>query len=90
MSRPSALAGSLLKPFVSYSTDVSEDLKDLLLKMLDKNPESRISIPQIKVTQPDCALFWQGFNRNKLYSRCASFVHLWLCVEVEASRDEEA
>ncbi|XP_068190378.1 calcium/calmodulin-dependent protein kinase kinase 2-like [Antennarius striatus] len=29
--------------------DVSDDLKDLLLKMLDKNPESRISIPQIKV-----------------------------------------
>ncbi|KAM6986144.1 calcium/calmodulin-dependent protein kinase kinase 2 [Aplochiton taeniatus] len=28
---------------------ISEDLKDLLLKMLDKNPESRISIPQIKV-----------------------------------------
>ncbi|XP_028318570.1 calcium/calmodulin-dependent protein kinase kinase 2 [Gouania willdenowi] len=30
-------------------TDISDDLKDLLLKMLDKNPESRISIPQIKV-----------------------------------------
>uniref|UniRef100_A0A667Z947 Si:ch73-62l21.1 n=1 Tax=Myripristis murdjan TaxID=586833 RepID=A0A667Z947_9TELE len=29
--------------------DISEDLKDLLLKMLDKNPESRISVPQIKV-----------------------------------------
>eukprot|EP00063_Salmo_salar_P014778 XP_013989613.1 PREDICTED: calcium/calmodulin-dependent protein kinase kinase 2 isoform X2 [Salmo salar] len=29
--------------------DISDDLKDLLLKMLDKNPESRISIPQIKV-----------------------------------------
>ncbi|XP_061763931.1 calcium/calmodulin-dependent protein kinase kinase 2 isoform X1 [Nerophis ophidion] len=29
--------------------EVSEDLKDLLLKMLDKNPESRISIPQMKV-----------------------------------------
>lgn len=29
--------------------DVSDDLKDLLLKMLDKNPETRISIPQIKV-----------------------------------------
>ncbi|KAL0965394.1 hypothetical protein UPYG_G00280710 [Umbra pygmaea] len=28
--------------------DISDDLKDLLLKMLDKNPESRISIPQIK------------------------------------------
>ncbi|XP_012694068.1 calcium/calmodulin-dependent protein kinase kinase 2 isoform X2 [Clupea harengus] len=29
--------------------DVSDDLKDLLLKMLDKNPESRITVPQIKV-----------------------------------------
>nr|XP_046230841.1 calcium/calmodulin-dependent protein kinase kinase 2 isoform X1 [Scatophagus argus] len=29
--------------------DISDDLKDLLLKMLDKNPEMRISIPQIKV-----------------------------------------
>ncbi|KAL4609576.1 calcium/calmodulin-dependent protein kinase kinase 2-like [Arapaima gigas] len=31
------------------NVDVSEDLKDLLLKMLDKNPETRISVPQIKV-----------------------------------------
>uniref|UniRef100_A0A673BD60 calcium/calmodulin-dependent protein kinase n=1 Tax=Sphaeramia orbicularis TaxID=375764 RepID=A0A673BD60_9TELE len=29
--------------------DISDDLKDLLLKMLDKNPETRISIPQIKI-----------------------------------------
>ncbi|XP_062867076.1 calcium/calmodulin-dependent protein kinase kinase 2 isoform X2 [Trichomycterus rosablanca] len=29
--------------------EVSDDLKDLLLKMLEKNPESRITIPQIKV-----------------------------------------
>uniref|UniRef100_A0A7N6BX05 calcium/calmodulin-dependent protein kinase n=1 Tax=Anabas testudineus TaxID=64144 RepID=A0A7N6BX05_ANATE len=29
--------------------DISDDLKDLLLKMLDKNPETRISVPQIKV-----------------------------------------
>ncbi|XP_061657762.1 calcium/calmodulin-dependent protein kinase kinase 2 [Syngnathoides biaculeatus] len=29
--------------------DISDDLKDLLLKMLDKNPASRISIPQMKV-----------------------------------------
>ncbi|KPP64065.1 calcium/calmodulin-dependent protein kinase kinase 2-like [Scleropages formosus] len=31
------------------NVDVSEDLKDLLLKMLDKNPETRITVPQIKV-----------------------------------------
>ncbi|XP_026995844.1 calcium/calmodulin-dependent protein kinase kinase 2 isoform X2 [Tachysurus fulvidraco] len=29
--------------------DVSDDLKDLLFKMLDKNPENRITVPQIKV-----------------------------------------
>nr|XP_043867983.1 calcium/calmodulin-dependent protein kinase kinase 2 isoform X1 [Solea senegalensis] len=29
--------------------DISDDLKDLLMKMLDKNPESRISVAQIKV-----------------------------------------
>ncbi|XP_028680524.1 calcium/calmodulin-dependent protein kinase kinase 2-like isoform X1 [Erpetoichthys calabaricus] len=29
--------------------DISEELKDLLLKMLDKNPETRITVPQIKV-----------------------------------------
>ncbi|KAG7272869.1 hypothetical protein CRUP_029309 [Coryphaenoides rupestris] len=34
-------------------TEISEDAKDLLLKMLDKNPESRISIPQIKVTEEE-------------------------------------
>ena len=32
-----------------HRADISDDLKDLLLKMLDKNPETRISIPQIKV-----------------------------------------
>uniref|UniRef100_A0A665X4C4 calcium/calmodulin-dependent protein kinase n=1 Tax=Echeneis naucrates TaxID=173247 RepID=A0A665X4C4_ECHNA len=29
--------------------DLSDDLKDLLLKMLDKNPETRISVAQIKL-----------------------------------------
>ncbi|XP_058850636.1 calcium/calmodulin-dependent protein kinase kinase 2-like isoform X3 [Acipenser ruthenus] len=29
--------------------DVSEDLKDLLLKMLNKNPEMRITVPEMKV-----------------------------------------
>ncbi|KAK1156360.1 calcium/calmodulin-dependent protein kinase kinase 2-like isoform X1 [Acipenser oxyrinchus oxyrinchus] len=29
--------------------DVSEDLKDLLLKMLNKNPETRITVPEMKV-----------------------------------------
>lgn len=34
---------------VSGRTNISDDLRDLLLKMLDKNPESRITIPQMKV-----------------------------------------
>ncbi|KAM3937071.1 calcium/calmodulin-dependent protein kinase kinase 2 isoform 1-T2 [Leptodactylus fuscus] len=29
--------------------DISEDLRDLILKMLDKNPESRISVPDVKL-----------------------------------------
>ncbi|XP_018118811.1 calcium/calmodulin-dependent protein kinase kinase 2 isoform X2 [Xenopus laevis] len=29
--------------------DISEDLKDLMLHMLDKNPESRISVPELKL-----------------------------------------
>ncbi|KAM4707779.1 calcium/calmodulin-dependent protein kinase kinase 2 isoform 2-T4 [Discoglossus pictus] len=29
--------------------DISEDLKDLILRMLDKNPESRITVPEIKL-----------------------------------------
>lgn len=32
------------------SADISDDLKDLLLKMLEKNPETRITVPQIKVS----------------------------------------
>lgn len=31
------------------SANISDGLKDLLLKMLDKNPEARISVAQIKV-----------------------------------------
>ncbi|XP_074868389.1 calcium/calmodulin-dependent protein kinase kinase 2 isoform X3 [Carettochelys insculpta] len=29
--------------------DVTEDLKDLIMRMLDKNPESRISVPELKL-----------------------------------------
>ncbi|XP_069817009.1 calcium/calmodulin-dependent protein kinase kinase 2 isoform X2 [Dendropsophus ebraccatus] len=32
-----------------HRPEISEDLKDLILKMLDKNPESRISVPDIKL-----------------------------------------
>ncbi|KAK7895632.1 hypothetical protein WMY93_020957 [Mugilogobius chulae] len=31
------------------NADISDDLKDLLLKMLDKNPETRITVPQIRL-----------------------------------------
>uniref|UniRef100_A0AAY3ZW51 calcium/calmodulin-dependent protein kinase n=1 Tax=Denticeps clupeoides TaxID=299321 RepID=A0AAY3ZW51_9TELE len=37
------------QPVELPDADVSDDLKDLLLKMLDKNPETRITVPQIKV-----------------------------------------
>lgn len=36
--------------YLHHSADVSDDLKDLLFKMLDKNPENRITVPQIKVS----------------------------------------
>ncbi|XP_073168388.1 calcium/calmodulin-dependent protein kinase kinase 2 isoform X4 [Lepidochelys kempii] len=29
--------------------DITEDFKDLIMQMLDKNPESRISVPEIKI-----------------------------------------
>nr|KAF6282072.1 calcium/calmodulin dependent protein kinase kinase 2 [Myotis myotis] len=29
--------------------DIAEDLKDLITRMLDKNPESRIMVPEIKI-----------------------------------------
>lgn len=38
--------------FLSFSLprpEVSEELKDLILKMLDKNPETRIGVSDIKV-----------------------------------------
>lgn len=82
--RPWLPTGSLLKLSVSNSADVSDDLKDLLLKMLDKNPESRISIPQMKVNivfvlfSHYSKCFQQYLNLKKLYSRCVSFVHLSL------------
>lgn len=35
-----------------FRPKVSEELKDLILKMLDKNPERRIGVPDIKVGEP--------------------------------------
>lgn len=36
-----------------FRPKVSEELKDLILKMLDKNPETRIGVPDIKVREPE-------------------------------------
>jgi serine/threonine protein kinase len=33
---------------INYSIPISHDLKDLLTQLLDKNPETRIKIPQIR------------------------------------------
>lgn len=33
-----------------YSPHISQELKELIERMLDKNPETRITIPEIKVT----------------------------------------
>lgn len=34
--------------------DISDELKDLITQMLDKTPESRITIPEIKVLDNKC------------------------------------
>lgn len=36
--------------FSSLRAQISEELKDLILRMLDKNPETRITVPEIKVS----------------------------------------
>lgn len=36
---------------VSLRPKISEELRTLILRMLDKNPDSRITIPEIKVTK---------------------------------------
>lgn len=35
---------------VSCRKEISEELRTLILRMLDKNPDTRITIPEIKVT----------------------------------------
>lgn len=34
-----------------YRPQVSEELRTLILRMLDKNPDTRITLPEIKVLQ---------------------------------------
>lgn len=43
--------------------DIAEDLKDLITRMLDKNPESRILVPEIKVPGGHTAAPWSVCRR---------------------------
>lgn len=51
LSKPSVVLCMSPTPDVSPTPrpDIAEDLKDLITRMLDKNPESRIVVPEIKV-----------------------------------------
>lgn len=53
-----------------FRPKVSKELKDLILKMLDKNPEMRIGVPDIKVGEPG-VLGWSGL----VYSKQTSVLH---------------
>lgn len=57
---PSAVSPSS-PSFLFFRPKVSEELKDLILKMLDKNPETRIGVPDIKVGNQRC---WAGLGRR--------------------------
>lgn len=46
---PSLMVASWSLSFSLPRPEVSEELKDLILKMLDKNPETRIGVSDIKV-----------------------------------------
>lgn len=35
--------------FSLLRAQISEELKELILRMLDKNPETRITVPELKV-----------------------------------------
>lgn len=58
-------------PFVFFlplfRPEVSEELKDLILKMLDKNPETRIGVPDIKVEETE-VLGWAELGQSRLGS----------------------
>ena len=53
-----------ISSFPPCRPEVSEELKDLILKMLDKNPETRIGVPDIKVGEPE-VLGWAGLGHSK-------------------------
>lgn len=73
--------------FPTPRPDIAEDLKDLITRMLDKNPESRIVVPEIKVpgslrwpqrltprVQP-AACAWNGLAPPCLGQAPCPFVH---------------
>uniref|UniRef100_A0A493THV0 Protein kinase domain-containing protein n=1 Tax=Anas platyrhynchos platyrhynchos TaxID=8840 RepID=A0A493THV0_ANAPP len=37
-----------ISPWLRKPPQISDELKDLILRMLDKNPETRITVPEIK------------------------------------------
>lgn len=43
---------------------ISDDLRDLVMKMLDKDPAKRITLPQIKVS---CSLYQNAMGKNRKY-----------------------
>lgn len=54
--------------------DIAEDLKDLITRMLDKNPESRIVVPEIKVPGAT-AVLWDVHQGSGL---CPLLGIVWL------------
>lgn len=76
---PSSPSFALSRP------EISEELKDLILKMLDKNPETRIGVPDIKVGELE-VLGWAGtqktgvsfpFWRDRHQAACVLGLGLW-------------
>uniref|UniRef100_A0A2K6L6E6 Protein kinase domain-containing protein n=1 Tax=Rhinopithecus bieti TaxID=61621 RepID=A0A2K6L6E6_RHIBE len=49
--------------FALSRPEISDELKDLILKMLDKNPETRIGVPDIKVGELE-VLGWAGTQKT--------------------------
>lgn len=66
MSRSSSIVSPSSPSFPCVRPEVSEELKDLILKMLDKNPETRIGVPDIKVGEHEVfGLGWVIENRPR-------------------------
>ncbi|XP_010116538.1 PREDICTED: calcium/calmodulin-dependent protein kinase kinase 2, partial [Chlamydotis macqueenii] len=78
--------------------EVTDFLKDLITRMLDKNPESRISVPEIKestVQQPFAGDFWSsapvGAWKGREAEKMETKLHPWVTkngVELLPTEDE--